>query len=114
MFPNKSNSNARKVENRYFFSMKVRSKISNNHAPNKTNLWIKQKREKTKTSLWNRQGNEEPIFPTKHWKINMRKETRITPSKERLKTTWITHAFQVQNKPKPTHENEMYISNYNE
>ena len=28
---------------------------------------IKKKREKTKTSLWNRQGNEEPIFPTKHW-----------------------------------------------
>ena len=30
----------------------------------------------------------------------MQKETRITPSKERLKTTRITHAFQVQNKPK--------------
>ena len=56
MFPNKSNSNARKVENRCFFSMKVRSRISNNHAQNKkkivqTNLRIKKKREKTKTSL---------------------------------------------------------------
>ena len=39
-------------------------------------------------------------------KISMQKETRITPSKERLKTTWITHAFQFQNKPKATHENE--------
>ena len=36
----------------------------------------------------------------------MQKETRITPSKERLKTTWITHAFQVQNKAKPTDESE--------
>ena len=39
-------------------------------------------------------------------KISMQKETRITPRKERLKTTWITHAFQVQNKQKSTHENE--------
>ena len=29
-------------------------------------------------------------------KIRMQKETRITPRKERLKTTWITHAFQVK------------------
>ena len=42
-------------------------------------------------------------------KLSMQKETKITPSKEKLKTTWITHAFQVQNKLKPTHENEMYI-----
>ena len=42
-------------------------------------------------------------------KLSMQKETRITPSKERLKTTWITHTFQVKNKPKPTHENEMCI-----
>ena len=47
-------------------------------------------------------------------KINMQKETRITPRKERPKTTWITHVFQVQNKPQPTHENEMYLSNSNE
>ena len=47
-------------------------------------------------------------------KISMQKETRITPSKERLKITGITHAFQVQKKLKPTHENEMYISNSNE
>ena len=39
----------------------------------------------------------------------MQKETRIAPSKERLKTTWITHAFQFQNKQNPTYENEMYI-----
>ena len=45
-------------------------------------------------------------------KIIMQKETRIVPSKERLKTTWITHAFQVQNKPKHTHGNEMYISQF--
>ena len=38
MFPNKSNSNARKVENRCFFSMKVRSRISNNHAQNKKKI----------------------------------------------------------------------------
>ena len=55
-FPNKSKSNARKAENRYFFSMKVRSRISNNHAQNKKKiaqqfLRIKQRREKTKTSL---------------------------------------------------------------
>ena len=31
-FPNKSNSNAHKAENKYFFLMKVRSIISNNHA----------------------------------------------------------------------------------
>ena len=34
-FPNKSNSNAHKTQNRYFFLMKVRSRISNNHAQNK-------------------------------------------------------------------------------
>ena len=55
-FTNKSNSNARKAENIYFFSMKVRSRTSNNHAQNKKkiiqqHLQIKQRREKTKTSL---------------------------------------------------------------
>ena len=55
-FPNKSNSNAHKVENKYFFLMKVRSRISNNHAQNKKKivqqcLQIKKMREKTKTSL---------------------------------------------------------------
>ena len=40
---------------------------------------IKQKREKTKTSLWNRQGNEEPIFPTKHWKIQHAKGNKNRP-----------------------------------
>ena len=34
--PNKSNSNARKAE--YFFLMKVRSIISNNHAQNKKKI----------------------------------------------------------------------------
>ena len=33
-----------------------------------TKLRIKQEREKTKKFLWNGQGNEEPIFLTKHWK----------------------------------------------
>ena len=37
-FPNKTNSNARKAENRYFFLMKVRSRISNNHAQNKKKI----------------------------------------------------------------------------
>ena len=37
-FPNKSNSNARKAENIYFFLMKVRSRISNNHAQNKKKI----------------------------------------------------------------------------
>ena len=55
-FPNKTNSKACKAKNIYFFLMKVRSKISNNHAQNKKKiiqqcLRIKQKREKTKTSL---------------------------------------------------------------
>ena len=55
-FPNKTNSNARKDENRYFFLMKVRSRISNNHAQNKKKiiqqrLRINKMREKTKTSL---------------------------------------------------------------
>ena len=38
MFPNKTNSNARKDENKYFFLMKVRSRISNNHAQNKKKI----------------------------------------------------------------------------
>ena len=38
MFPNKSNSNARKAENRYFFLMKVRSRISNNHVKSKKKI----------------------------------------------------------------------------
>ena len=38
MFPNKSNSNACKAENRCFFSMKVISRISNNHAQNKKKI----------------------------------------------------------------------------
>ena len=55
-FPNKTNSNARKAENKYFFLMKVRYRISNNHAQNKKKivqqcLQIKQRREKTKNSL---------------------------------------------------------------
>ena len=37
-FPNKTNSNARKAENKYFFLMKVRSRISNNHAQNKKKI----------------------------------------------------------------------------
>ena len=37
-FPNKSNYNARKDENKYFFLMKVRSIISNNHAQNKKKI----------------------------------------------------------------------------
>ena len=52
--------------------------------------------------------NNQSFLPSTE-KISMQKEIRITPSKETLKTTWFTHAFQVQNKPKPTHENEMYI-----
>ena len=52
-FPNKSNSNACKAENRCFFLMKVRSRISNNHTQNKKKiiqqrLQIKKMREKTK------------------------------------------------------------------
>ena len=44
------------LKNKYFFLMKVRSKISNNHAQNKKKitqqrLQIKQRREKPKTSL---------------------------------------------------------------
>ena len=38
-FPNKTNSNARKAENIYFFLMKVRSRISNNHAQTKIKLF---------------------------------------------------------------------------
>ena len=38
MFPNKSNSSAHKDENRYFFLMKVRSRILNNHAQNKKKI----------------------------------------------------------------------------
>ena len=37
-FPNKTNSNARKAENIYFFLMKVISIISNNHAQNKKKI----------------------------------------------------------------------------
>ena len=37
-FPNKSNSNACKVENIYFFLMKVRSRNSNNQAQNKKKI----------------------------------------------------------------------------
>ena len=37
-FPNKTNSNARKAENKYFFLMKVGSRISNNHAKNKKKI----------------------------------------------------------------------------
>ena len=61
----------------------------------------------------NKETKNQSFLPSTE-KISMQKETRITPSKERLKTTWITHAFQVQNKPNPIHENEMYISNSNE
>ena len=55
-FPNKSNSNACKAENRYFFLMKVGSRILNNHAQNKKKIiqqcfQIKQRREKTETSI---------------------------------------------------------------
>ena len=51
-----TNSNARKAKNKYFFLMKLRSGISNNHAQNKKkivqqHLRIKQRREKTKNSL---------------------------------------------------------------
>ena len=60
----------------------------------------------------NKKTKNQSFLPSTE-KISMQKETRITPSKERLKTTWITHVFQVQNKLKPTHENEMYISNSN-
>ena len=64
--------------------MKVRSRISNNHAQNKKKiiqqrLWIKRRREKTKTSLWNRQGNEEPIFPTKSLKKSACKRKQESP-----------------------------------
>ena len=34
-FHNKTNSKAHKAENKYFFLMKVRSRISNNHAQKK-------------------------------------------------------------------------------
>ena len=37
-FPNKTNSNAHNAENKYFFLMKVRSRISNNHAQNKNTI----------------------------------------------------------------------------
>ena len=37
-FPNKTNFDARKAENIYFFLMKVRSRISNNHAQNKKKI----------------------------------------------------------------------------
>ena len=38
-FPNKTNSNAHKAENKYFFLMNVRSRISNNHAQNKKKIY---------------------------------------------------------------------------
>ena len=60
-----------------------------------------------------KETKNQPFLPSTK-KISMQKETRITPSKERLKTTWITHAFQVQNKLQPAHENEMYIFDSNE
>ena len=87
-FRNKTNSNALKADNRYFFLMKIRSRISNNHAKNKKKivqqcLRIKQRREKTKTSLWNKQGNEEPIFPTKHWKNQHAKGNKNHPKKRK-------------------------------
>ena len=44
---------------------------------------IKQRREKTKTSLWNRQGNEEPIFPTKHWKNQHAKGNKNHPKQRK-------------------------------
>ena len=55
-FPNKTNSNACKDENKYFFLMKVISIILNNHAQDKKKIVqqcfrIKKRREKTKTSL---------------------------------------------------------------
>ena len=37
-FPNKSNSNARKVENIYFFLMKLRFGTSNNQVQNKKKI----------------------------------------------------------------------------
>ena len=37
-FPNKTNFNARKAENIYYFLMKVRSIISNNHAKTKNKI----------------------------------------------------------------------------
>ena len=88
MFPNKTNSNGRKAKNIYFFLMKVRSRISNNHAQNKKkivqqHLWIKQRREKTKTSLWNIQGNKEPIFPAKHWKNQHSKGNKNHPKQRK-------------------------------
>ena len=87
-FQKKTNSNACKNENKYFFLMKVRSKISNNHAQNKKKivqqfLRIKQRREKTKICLWNRQGNEEPIFPTKHWKNQHAKGNKNHPKQRK-------------------------------
>ena len=38
MFPKKTNSNARKAENKYFFLMKVRFRILKNHAKNKKKI----------------------------------------------------------------------------
>ena len=55
-FANESNSNARKAKNRYLFLVKLKSRVSNNHAQNKKKivqqcLRLKQRREKTKNSL---------------------------------------------------------------
>ena len=117
IFPNKSNSNARKAENRYFFLMKERSRISNNHAENKKKIiqkyceWIKGERKLKLLFETDKETKNQAFLPSTE-KISMQKETRIPPNKERLKTTWITHAFQVQNKPKHTQENEMYISQF--
>ena len=68
--------------------MKVRSRISNNHVQNKKKiiqqcLQIKKMRDKTKNSLWNKQGNEEPIFPTKHWKNQYAKGNKNHPKQRK-------------------------------
>ena len=69
-FPNKYNSNAHKVEKKILLNeSKIRNfkQSSTKQEENRsTCLRIKQRREKTKNSLWSRQGNEEPISPTKH------------------------------------------------
>ena len=70
---------------------------------------IKQKREKNKNSLWNRQGNEEPIFPTKHWKNQYAKGNKNNPKKRKTQNNMDHSQFPSPNKPKPTHEKEMYI-----
>ena len=97
-FPNKTNSNARKAENIYFFLMKVRSIISNNHAQNKKKMFNKlanKEKERRKLKLLfetNKETKNQSFVPSIE-KISMQKETRITQEKKRLKTTWITHTF---------------------